>query len=551
MSTFDEPASQGANTATEAGKSGLFVRSATGLVREVNTFTATIINYIPGCPSQVLAAGLFFAFALYPGGNFLLGLLLVAPIMLAFAYSFGLLTSAIPRSGGDYMLVSRVIHPAAGLISSFCMTMATVLSNAFFGIAFSTVAIGPGLIIIGLISGNQNLVSWGNTISTDKNWEFAIGALVMIGAALVLAGGWGWTLRVQAVLFGLTMLGLIICGLIALFTSPEAFMNGFNNFAKPITGSADTYHVIIKNAVKAGVNVNPPFSFGQTIPLIGVLAGFSIYTWWTTFIGGEIRQARTMKTANSMALAGILNLVSVAVFALIFIHTFGQEFLTAANASGAMPSQIASPPFYFFLVSAQVGNTALAVFLVISFAVFWPLITYISLLQPTRMIFAYAFDGILPKAVTKISRTHSPYVAVIIATILSIVTLYWGINSSSFFQVLVYAVLFQLIAMMLVGLSAVLFPYLRPALYRASTTTRTFVGIPVVTIAGAVAIASGIFLYVLYFTNQNLGFVDPGKFFTILAICIGLAVVYYFVARLVRSRQGVDLKLVYAEIPPE
>lgn len=76
-------------------------------------------------------------------------------------------------------------------------------------------------------------------------------------------------------------------------------------------------------------------------------------------------------------------------------------------------------------------------------------------------------------------------------------------------------------------------------------------GIPVVTIAGAVAIASGIFLYVLYFTNQNLGFVDPGKFFTILAICIGLAVVYYFVARLVRSRQGVDLKLVYAEIPPE
>ncbi len=52
---------------------------------------------------------------------------------LSFSYTFGLLTQMIPRSGGDYMIVSRVLGPLLGFISSFCMTMAGLLSNAFFG----------------------------------------------------------------------------------------------------------------------------------------------------------------------------------------------------------------------------------------------------------------------------------------------------------------------------------------------------------------------------------------------------------------------------------
>ncbi len=76
--------------------------------------SSLIINFIPGHPAQSLAAGFFFVFALFPGGNYLSGSLLVIPMVLAVSYAFGLLTSMIPRSGGDYMLVSRVIHPASG-----------------------------------------------------------------------------------------------------------------------------------------------------------------------------------------------------------------------------------------------------------------------------------------------------------------------------------------------------------------------------------------------------------------------------------------------------
>ena len=78
---------------------GLFVRNATGLVRAVKPWSQVVIGYIVGSPVQVMGAGLFFALSLYPGGNFYLGVLLVIPMMLAYSYAFGYMTSALPRSG--------------------------------------------------------------------------------------------------------------------------------------------------------------------------------------------------------------------------------------------------------------------------------------------------------------------------------------------------------------------------------------------------------------------------------------------------------------------
>jgi APA family basic amino acid/polyamine antiporter len=542
---------QGTLPASEAGDTSLFVRRATGLVRQVSPASGVILNIIPGSPVQVLAAGLFFALGLFPGGDFFLGLALTLPMTLSFAYAFGLLTAAIPRSGGDYMFVSRVIHPAVGLVSSFCMTLAGILSNAFFGIVIASIAVGPGLVVLGVVSKHPTLVHWGGTVSSSHGWQFGLGCVLMVLAALILAGGWSWTLPVMKGLFTLTLIGLGISVLIALFTSNHSFASHFNSFAQPFTHKPDTYHDVIATAQKAGVNPHPAFSFGNTIPLLGVLAGFSIYSWFSTAqLGGEIRQARSLRTANVMALSGILSIGSVALCVLIFFHSYGKAFLTAAY-SGGMPAQIPAPPFYFFLTSAQVNNIVLAVFLVICFTLFWPLITAMSYLQPTRMIFAYAFDGILPKGVTRLRR-GAPIVAVAITTLLSIAALAWAVFvANNFFQVLVYAVLAQLVAMMFVGLAAVLFPYLKPDLYRASASTRQLLGIPLVSIAGALSIVSGLLLYVLYFHYPALGLADKGKLFTWLGGAVGAALVYYVGVRIVRSRQGVDLARTYAEIPPE
>jgi basic amino acid/polyamine antiporter, APA family len=532
-------------------RSNLFVRQATGLVRGVPSKSSIVINFIPGHPTQTLAAVFFFALTLAPGGSVFLGILLVLPMTLAFSYAFGLLTSMIPRSGGDYVLVSRVVHPIMGLMSSFSITLAGLLSNAFFGLAFVTVGLGPGLTGIGLISHNNTLIKWGNTISGSHKWQFIFGGLMMVGAGLIMTGGWRRVLRVQNTMFWIVTGSLLLCAIVALFTSNGTFVHNFNNFARPYTHSPNTYNDVIASAGKAGINTHPPFSFGSTIPVIGILATTGIYSYWTSYVGGEIRQGSTRRTANNMAIGGAGGLIVVALLGLIFFRTFGHSFEIAAN-SGNMPKQIAiaNTP-YFFLISASLGSTVFAVIVFLGYIVFWPLIMYISMLQQTRTLFAYAFDGILPKGVTKVTRGGSPFVAVAVSVVGSLIVLYWGIHSSSFFQVLAYATLIQLIGMVLVGVTAAVVPWRRPALYRASAAQLRILGIPAVVIAGVAAVISGVLIWIIYFHYSGLGLSDKGKFFTFVGVTLALAVVYYVAAKLIRRSQGVDIDRAYAEIPPE
>jgi APA family basic amino acid/polyamine antiporter len=534
--------------ATAAPPSGMFARNATGLVRGVSPRSSLIINFIPGHPAQSLAAGFFFVFALFPGGSYLVGLLLVIPMALAMSYAFGLLTQMIPRSGGDYMLVSRVIHPLVGLVSSFCMTLAGLLSNAFFGIAFVTIGLAPGLQGIGLVGNWPTLVDWSQKIQS-QNWTIALGGLMMVLSALILAGGWNFTLRIQNLLFWMVTGTLAISVLIALFTSHSTFVSNFNSFAHGIGAGSNAYQHTIDTAQKAGVNTDPAFSFSNTIPIAGFFATFSIFSYWSTFAAGEIRQANTMRIANNMAIAGVGGILVVAVCAAVFFHTFGTPFMIAANGGGETP--VAAQ--YYSLIAASTGNSIIAIILFGGYIVFWPLICYISFIQPTRMLFAYAFDGILPKSVTNLSRNGSPYVAVILTLIASFVTLIWAVKgASNFFQVLVYATLVQLIAMGLVGLAAVLVPYIKPDLYRAAATHRKVLGIPVVSIAGLGAIATAVFIWILYFHYPaQFGLSDKQKMFTIFGVTIALAIVYYIGIKLYRRSQGVDIDLAYSEIPPE
>ena len=531
--------------------SGLFARNATGLVRGVSQRSSFVINFIPGHPTQALAAGFFFVFALFPGGSYLVGLALTIPLVLAIAYSFGLLTAMIPRSGGDYMIVSRVIHPVVGLISSFCMTLAGLLSNAFFAVAFVTIGLGPGLVSLGLLERSQALITAGTTIQSDNYWKFGIGAAMILLSAVFLVGGWRWSLRIQNTLFWVVTGGLILATVAALFTSHASFVSSFNSFLRPFTHNGNSYQEVLNRAAKAGVNLHPSFSVANSIPIVGFFATFSIYSYWSTFVAGELREASSVKTARNMALAGVTCIVVVAAFAAVYFHTFGTSFMIAANGGG-MPPQVSTAPTYFFLMSGAVGNLLFAILVIFSYIFFWPLICYISLLQPTRMMFAYAFDGILPEKVTEINRRGAPWVAILISWVLSAATLMWGLNNASFFQIITYATLIQLIAMGLASVCGIIVPWRRPELYRASTSQRKFLGAPVVTIAGVGGVLTAVFVWVLFFYYKSqFGFSDPGKFFGFTGGTVGLAVIYYLVARFIRARKGVNIDLAYAEIPPE
>lgn len=305
--------------------------------------------------------------------------------------------------------------------------------------------------------------------------------------------------------------------------------------------------------MKNGVAVDPGFSFGSTIPMIAVFATTAIFSYWSTFVGGELRQASTIKTANNMALGGVVPLILVVICTAIFFKTFGGDFLRAANGGG-LPEQIAAPGTTFFYLSGiSVGNTAYTLIIFVLYIVFWPLLTYISTLQQTRAMFAMSFDGVLPKGITRVNRYGCPWLALLIALVLSSIVFVWSVyDQTGFFVVLAYALLVQLIAMGLVGLTGVLAPMLRPQLYRASASQRSVAGIPLVQIAGAGAVLTAIFVWWAYLHYDQLGAnANLGKLF---AWTIGPAIlgaVCFFIAAAVRKSQGTDVTLVYREIPPE
>jgi APA family basic amino acid/polyamine antiporter len=496
---------------------------------------------------------LLFALAVGVGGNPFLALLLVVPMSLSFAYAFGLLTQMIPRSGGDYMLVSRVIHPAIGWMSVFCMTTAGLLSNAFFGLAVVTAGVVPLCVAVGLVADWPGLVSWAQSAGTSKGWLIFFGLIMFAFAGIIQLGGWRRLLRIQNLFFWMVTASLGIVTIVTLFQSKGHFTDKFNSFAEGFTNNPDTYGKTIADAVKGGVSVDPSFSFSATIPMIAVFATTAIFSYWSTFVGGELRQASTIKTANNMALGGVVPLILVAICTAIFFKTFGGEFLRAANA-GFLPPEVATPGTTFFYLSGiSVGSAAYTLIIFALYIVFWPLITYISSLQQTRAIFAMSFDGVLPKGVTRVNRNGCPDLALLIALLASAgVFIYAVFDQTGFFVVLAYALLVQLIAMALVGLAGVLAPILRPELYRASASQKRLAGIPLVQIAGAGAILTAVFVWWAYLHYDALGAnANLGKLF---AWTIGpavLGVVLYFVAAMVRRRQGVDVTLAYQEIPPE
>src|SRR5436190_4247885 len=510
------------------------------------------INFITGAPPFVIAIALFGALSGFPGGNFLLAIVITIPLALSVVYTFGFLSAAIPRSGGDYVLVSRTLHPAAGVVSSVCISLSSFLSIAFEALGMCIFGIAPGLIVIGLVGNHPKLVHDGNVVASSKNWQFFLGTVGIVIAGAAIAAGWTWAKRFMFSLLGLSLVGLAISTLIALFTSKDSFASHFNSFAQPFTGNADTYNQTIQNAIAKGVPVHHAFSFTATIPIIAVLCGVSIFAYWSTFFAGELRQGNSMKTANRMGAASILILSTVFVLVAIFFWRFGKDFLTAAFGGG-LPSEIGSSAYYFILTSMQVGSPAFAVFLVASFVFFWPVIMAETTLQPPRTMFAWSFDGIAPSAITKVTKRGVPITATAITVALSILAYAWAIYiAGNFFRVLVYATLIQLITHVLVSVSAIVFPYRRKELYNASVSTYQWAGIPMMVVAGIGALLTTAFIYWAYFHYSFFGLVGhKGNLVIWLVGAVLFGLVWYGAAKAIRAQRGVNIDTVYAEIPPE
>jgi basic amino acid/polyamine antiporter, APA family len=535
MSVVGEQAKTEASTSAQPG---LFARRATGLVREVSPVSAAVYNGSSAAPGLFLAISVFIVYATFPRANIILTLLIVVPIALLIAVSFSALQRTIPRSGGDYVIVSRLFHPALGVATTLLIATAAITGVGAFSYFFVSNGVQPLLGIIGTITGSSWLLDAANTLQ-DKTWVTVFALVFLLFGLGLVSIPMRQTMRIQNICIVIASVGLVVGFVALLFLSKDGFVHNFNSYA-----GAGAYEKL--NA--AGGGSHHSYSFRDTVFAIGTLAAPMIYQWWSIYFAGEIKQV----TKRSYFTMVAPTLIFSAVFLIgvgLMLWKFDHGFLVAAN-TGAKEYTLASGPSWNFLASIGSGSDVLAVFLAVTFVFWLPPLAILQLLPPIRSAFAMAFDGLLPEATTKLGgRSRVPWVAVLAVGVLSIAATIWAVASPSFFQAIIYGPLFANVTMMVMALGAMLLPYRHPDLWAGGPLSGKFLGIPVLSILGFLTfIGVGFTSYVLLQPEYGI---PVGKFFLYTALISLLGVVIYYVALHVQRRKGRDIALNYGEIPPE
>jgi amino acid transporter len=176
--------------------------------------------------------------------------------------------------------------------------------------------------------------------------------------------------------------------------------------------------------------------------------------------------------------------------------------------------------------------------------------------MPIRSVFAWAFDRLLPEKFAEVNeRTHSPVPAILLVMTLVTAMLAWSILSTDFATWLALGVLAGVVCVIIVAVAAFMFPSRRADLYQASPANVNFMGIPVLRIVAPLAIVVMLFLtwltiqypaLALYGNKDNLWWIP-----TFMGGIVVIGLVLFYLARFIRARQGVNIDLVYRELPPE
>src|SRR5258708_36276273 len=97
--------------------------------------------------------------SLYPGVNMYLSMLIAIIITVPTGLVFGFLSASMPRSGGGYVYVSRILGPALGTMANWDITIWWF----FYGGAGPSPFLGPGMsraiAACGGLSGTSSIVA--------------------------------------------------------------------------------------------------------------------------------------------------------------------------------------------------------------------------------------------------------------------------------------------------------------------------------------------------------------------------------------------------------
>jgi basic amino acid/polyamine antiporter, APA family len=530
------------NNTADSGTGDLFQRKATGLLRGWSVWDGFIYATFS---INLITLGLFiFSYGPFiPGGSLILAAILGGLYLIFQTVTYASLIATMPRAGGDYVWTSRVLGGGIGFVLAV---------TGWWFILWHWVPIYADIL------NKEVFVPVAAILNLDGVAAFFGGAtglftssmIVAILASVLISLGMRTYARVQKICFYGGLVGLAVMIVILLVSSRSGFVSAYNSEAQELFGAGGNAY---QQTIKAGSVETGGFAFYPTLLLIPFLAFFNLYSNWGATLYGEVRGASDFRK-NIYAMAGALVFTSVmaAILLLLFAKTFGWDFYYAANnAFWAGKGPVSAWPYPGMLVAMLLENPVLQLILIAVMSLWFFGWVGTVFLSSTRVVFATAFDRVLPEWVSRTSNNGVPYAALLLMLIPSIPVSYMYAFGENFATYTLDAVVVIALTFFGSAVAAAVMPWRKPDIYNASPIARyNVLGVPLITIA---AVAFGGFLvFCLYqwLTNATYG-VTYASSLIYMVILYAVALAMYVGFRLLRRAQGIDLDMVYGEIPEE
>jgi len=356
-------------------------------------------------------------------------LLAAVPALLA-AFAYASLSSAMPQAGGSYVFASRGLHPYLGFVASF---------SQWFGL---TIVIGViCYVIVPFFRDIAEAVGWTTTAQLlETGW-------VRLTLALVLL----WTF------VGINMRGLafyertLIPLMVLMFVlGAIVIVAGFYfTHADFIQALATKEHRQLSITTEAVFDWNTFLSAGAV--LFASFIGFDSIAQ----AGGEAKDpARLLPRAIALAV------VVVGCFYFVFTSAVYHAIPWQYIAEEASKKDISAPGLFSILLSPQWG---VAILIGATIALLNDLPA--MLLSVSRLLFAWAEDGIFPKSLADIDpNTHTPKRALALSGGMATIGILGSHFASDFFLGIDIMVTSMLVNFLLMCITLLTLPIRNPAI---------------------------------------------------------------------------------------
>ena len=339
-------------------------------MREASALDATIFNAVFSAPvGATLAWGVFLALPSFPGADLVAATIIAFVLNIPVLIMMALLASSMPRTGGDYVWVSRILSPPLALISNFGAALSAMIGATFWARYFPVFALGPILVTLGVFFNNRTLIDWGNSFQTDNLWIFVGGlAMIVLMTAILIAGtrprSAGRTRSGSSPRSGRSSPS-------SSCSSAQGVLRQTTSTRSTRSSAAGRRHSGDRRGQGRGTPTEGARDSSRPCPVFVVMT-FMMWNWWSVYLSGELKSASNRGRQMAIMFGALAwDVVFIVLGALLLFKVTGYHFMVAANTAGNAAYAIPTGPGT--TSSRRWSTTTVLTFLIVGSFLFWSL----------------------------------------------------------------------------------------------------------------------------------------------------------------------------------